>query len=131
MLRSTSQQKASVSQLIQSYRLNLNALSLMASFVAVFIVYNSMLISVQQRAKSLGILRCPDEHHAELRYDAEDQGVDQRIEIDPVHLAPAQQAVRGAMAGKAGHGGRRQMTFLRTLPSGALRPSAVQVPRFG
>ncbi len=57
-LRSTSQQAGALGQLIQSYRLNLNALSLMASFVAVFIVYNSMLISVQQRATSLGILRC-------------------------------------------------------------------------
>ncbi len=57
-LRSTSQQAGALGQLIQSYRLNLSALSLMASFVAVFIVYNSMLISVQQRATSLGILRC-------------------------------------------------------------------------
>jgi putative ABC transport system permease protein len=58
VLRSTQQQSQSLAQLIQSYRLNLGALSLMASFVAVFIVYNSMLISVQQRAASLGILRC-------------------------------------------------------------------------
>jgi putative ABC transport system permease protein len=58
VLRSTQQQSQSVAQLIQSYRLNLGALSLMASFVAVFIVYNSMLISVQQRTVSLGILRC-------------------------------------------------------------------------
>lgn len=58
VLRSTQQRAQSLAQLVQSYRLNLNALSLMASFVAVFIVYNSMLISVQQRATSLGILRC-------------------------------------------------------------------------
>lgn len=58
VLRSTRQQSASLNDLIGSYRLNLNALSLMASFVAIFIVYNSMLISVQQRAESLGILRC-------------------------------------------------------------------------
>jgi putative ABC transport system permease protein len=58
VLRSTRQRAQSLAQLIGSYRLNLSALSLMASFVAVFIVYNSMLISVQQRAKSLGILRC-------------------------------------------------------------------------
>jgi putative ABC transport system permease protein len=58
VLRSTQQRSASLEQLIQSYRLNLNALSLMASFVAVFIVYNSMLISVRQRGTSLGILRC-------------------------------------------------------------------------
>jgi putative ABC transport system permease protein len=58
VLRSTQQQSQSLAQLIGSYRLNLGALSLMASFVAVFIVYNAMLISVQQRAVSLGILRC-------------------------------------------------------------------------
>lgn len=58
VLRSTRQQSSSLGELIRSYRLNLNALSLMASFVAIFIVYNSMLISVQQRAESLGILRC-------------------------------------------------------------------------
>ncbi len=58
VLRSTQQSANALGQLIQSYELNLNALSLMASFVAVFIVYNSMLISVQQRATSLGILRC-------------------------------------------------------------------------
>lgn len=57
-LRSTRQQSASLEDLIGSYRLNLGALSLMASFVAVFIVYNSMLVSVQQRGKSLGVLRC-------------------------------------------------------------------------
>ncbi len=57
-LRSTSQQAATLSDLIGSYKLNLNALSLMASFVAVFIVYNSMLVSVKQRTTSLGILRC-------------------------------------------------------------------------
>ncbi len=58
VLRSTQQQASALGQLIQAYRLNLNALSLMAAFVAVFIVYNSMLVSVQQRATSLGVLRC-------------------------------------------------------------------------
>lgn len=58
VLRSTQQRAQSLEQLIGSYRMNLNALSLMASFVAVFIVYNAMLISVQQRSASLGILRC-------------------------------------------------------------------------
>ncbi len=57
-LRSTNQQSLSLADLIAAYRMNLNALSLMASFVAVFIVYNSMLVSVQQRVTSLGILRC-------------------------------------------------------------------------
>jgi putative ABC transport system permease protein len=58
VLRSTGQQSTSLENLTQSYRMNLGALSLMASFVAIFIVYNSMLVSVQQRTKSLGVLRC-------------------------------------------------------------------------
>lgn len=58
VLRSTQERKNSLAELIRSYRMNLAALSMMASFVAIFIVYNSMLISVQQHVTSLGILRC-------------------------------------------------------------------------
>ncbi len=58
VLRSTQQQSMSMTELIASYKLNLNSLSLMAAFVAVFIVYNAMLVSVRQRAPTLGILRC-------------------------------------------------------------------------
>ena len=57
-LRSVSDRADQLEQLIAAYRLNLNALSLMASFVAIFIVYNSMLVSVQQRIKTLAVLRC-------------------------------------------------------------------------
>jgi putative ABC transport system permease protein len=66
VLRSTQQQSTSLTELIASYKLNLNSLSLMASFVAVFIVYNSMLISVQQRVTTLGILRCLGGSRAQL-----------------------------------------------------------------
>lgn len=66
VLRSTRQQSTKLSELVRSYSLNLNALSLMASFVAVFIVYNSMLISVRQRAQSLGILRSLGGSRAQL-----------------------------------------------------------------
>ena len=58
VLRSTQQQKTDFAELIGAYRMNLSALSLMAAFVAIFIVYNSMLISVRQRLPALGILRC-------------------------------------------------------------------------
>jgi putative ABC transport system permease protein len=58
VLRSTQQQKTNFAELIGSYRMNLSALSMMAAFVAIFIVYNSMLISVRQRLPALGILRC-------------------------------------------------------------------------
>jgi putative ABC transport system permease protein len=56
-LVSTDDRSKSLSDLTSAYRLNLYALSLMASFVAIFIVYNAMLVSVQQRSLSLAILR--------------------------------------------------------------------------
>jgi len=57
-LRGTSQQSSSLADLVASYKLNLNSLSMMAAFVAIFIVYNSMLVSVRQRSTTLGILSC-------------------------------------------------------------------------
>jgi putative ABC transport system permease protein len=57
ILVSTDDRSKSLADLTAAYRLNLYALSLMASFVAIFIVYNAMLVSVQQRALSLAILR--------------------------------------------------------------------------
>jgi putative ABC transport system permease protein len=57
-LRTTDDRANQLAELIGAYQLNLFALSLMASFVAVFIVYNAMLLSVQQRLDSLAILRC-------------------------------------------------------------------------
>ena len=56
-LTSTDDRSKSLADLTGAYRLNLYALSLMASFVAIFIVYNAMLVSVQQRSLSLAILR--------------------------------------------------------------------------
>jgi putative ABC transport system permease protein len=57
VLTSTDDRSKSLADLTAAYRLNLYALSLMASFVAIFIVYNAMLVSVQQRSLSLAILR--------------------------------------------------------------------------
>ena len=45
-------------ELIAAYRLNLLSLSMMAAFVAVFIVYNASLVSVNRRRETLAILRC-------------------------------------------------------------------------
>ncbi len=56
-LVSTDDRSKSLATLTAAYRMNLNALSLMASFVAIFIVYNALLVSVQQRSTSLAILR--------------------------------------------------------------------------
>jgi len=45
-------------KLTASYKLNLEALSLMAAMVAVFVVYNTLLVSVAHRRTTLGIIRC-------------------------------------------------------------------------
>ena len=58
VLHSVSDRANQLEELIAAYKLNLDALSLMASFVAIFIVYNAMLVSVQQRVKTLAVLRC-------------------------------------------------------------------------
>jgi putative ABC transport system permease protein len=65
-LHSVSDRANQLEQLIAAYRLNLNALSLMASFVAIFIVYNAMLVSVQQRIRTLAVLRCLGSSRAQL-----------------------------------------------------------------
>ncbi|MEM0983696.1 MAG: FtsX-like permease family protein [Planctomycetota bacterium] len=57
-LRSTGEAAGRLEELIEAYRLNLLALSMMASFVAVFIVYNASLVSVNRRRETLAILRC-------------------------------------------------------------------------
>lgn len=47
-----------VDSMLQSFRLNLTALSLLAVFVGMFLIYNTVMFSVLQRRKDLGILRC-------------------------------------------------------------------------
>jgi len=47
-----------VDSMLRSFRLNLTALSLLAVFVGMFLIYNTMMFSVLQRHKQIGILRC-------------------------------------------------------------------------
>ncbi len=47
-----------VDDVLRSFRLNLTALSFLAVFVGMFLIYNTMLFTVIQRRKQLGILRC-------------------------------------------------------------------------
>ncbi|HYE79398.1 MAG TPA: FtsX-like permease family protein [bacterium] len=56
-LRRPSQRSGQVEQLIAAFRLNLQALSLLALFVGVFLIYNTMLFAVVQRRRSIGIVR--------------------------------------------------------------------------
>lgn len=47
-----------VNEMMRSYRLNLTALSFLAVFVGMFLIYNSMEFAVLHRRKQIGILRC-------------------------------------------------------------------------
>jgi len=58
VLRGVDDDARRLDALIASYRLNLLALSMMASFVAVFIVYNAVLLGVERRTATIAILRC-------------------------------------------------------------------------
>jgi putative ABC transport system permease protein len=44
--------------MLRSFRLNLTALSFLAVFVGMFLIYNTMMFSVIHRRKQIGILRC-------------------------------------------------------------------------
>ncbi|MCI0694163.1 ABC transporter permease [candidate division KSB1 bacterium] len=47
-----------VDDMLRSFRLNLTALSFLAVFVGMFLIYNTMMFSVIHRRKQIGILRC-------------------------------------------------------------------------
>lgn len=47
-----------VNDMLRSFRLNLMALSFLAVFVGMFLIYNTMMFAVMQRRKQIGILRC-------------------------------------------------------------------------
>lgn len=56
-IQSGLQRQASLADMLRAFRLNLQALSLMALFVGVFLVYNTAMFSVISRRKEAGILR--------------------------------------------------------------------------
>ncbi len=53
-----SEQADTVSQLTAAFQLNLTAFSLLALAVGMFLIYNTVMFSVVQRRRMLGILRC-------------------------------------------------------------------------
>jgi len=56
-LQSGRQRQATLSDMLQAFRLNLQALSLLALFVGIFLVYNTAMFTVVSRRKDAGILR--------------------------------------------------------------------------
>ncbi len=57
LLQSGQQRKETLKDMLRSFRLNLQALSLLALFVGIFLVYNTAMFTVVSRRKDAGILR--------------------------------------------------------------------------
>ena len=55
-IQSNQQRRATLSDMLQAFRLNLQALSLLALFVGVFLVYNTAMFAVVSRRRDAGIL---------------------------------------------------------------------------
>ena len=55
-IQSSQQRRATLSDLLRAFRLNLQALSLLALFVGVFLVYNTAMFAVVSRRRDAGIL---------------------------------------------------------------------------
>lgn len=56
-IQSAEQRRASLGEMLRAFRLNLQALSLLALFVGIFLVYNTAMFAVVTRRKDAGILR--------------------------------------------------------------------------
>jgi putative ABC transport system permease protein len=56
-LQSAKQHRETLSDMVRAFRLNLQALSLLALFVGIFLVYNTAMFAVVSRRKDAGILR--------------------------------------------------------------------------
>ncbi len=56
-IQSGQQRRATLSDMLRAFRLNLQALSLLALFVGVFLVYNTAMFAVVSRRRDAGILR--------------------------------------------------------------------------
>jgi putative ABC transport system permease protein len=56
-IQSTGERRETFSAMVGAFRLNLEAMSLMALFVAVFLIYNTTMFTVVSRRKDAGILR--------------------------------------------------------------------------
>jgi putative ABC transport system permease protein len=57
-LESPARRSRRVEDMLRSFRLNLTALSFLAVFVGLFLIYNTMMFAVIHRRKQIGILRC-------------------------------------------------------------------------
>lgn len=65
-IESNRQRKETMSALLHAFKLNLQALSLMALFVGVFLIYNTAMFAVVSRRKDAGILMSIGAHRHEI-----------------------------------------------------------------
>lgn len=65
-VESSSQRSGSLRTMLSAFRLNLEALSLLALFVGVFLIYNTAMFVVVSRRKDAGILRSLGAHRYEI-----------------------------------------------------------------
>jgi len=66
LIQSSGQRRASLENLLRAFRLNVEALSLLALFVGVFLIYNTATFAVVSRRKDAGILRALGARKAEI-----------------------------------------------------------------
>ena len=66
LIQSNSQRQSSLSNMFRAFRLNLEALSLLALFVGVFLIYNTATFAVVSRRKDAGVLRALGARRSEI-----------------------------------------------------------------
>jgi putative ABC transport system permease protein len=66
LIQSNTQRQSSLSNMFRAFRLNLEALSLLALFVGVFLIYNTATFAVVSRRKDAGVLRALGARKSEI-----------------------------------------------------------------
>ena len=65
-LRTSARQRETLAGMLRAFRLNLEALSLLALFVGIFLIYNTATFAVVSRKKDAGVLRCLGARRSEI-----------------------------------------------------------------
>ncbi len=68
IIQSGAQRKSSLNEMLRAFRLNLEALSLLALFVGVYLVYNTAMFAVVSRRRDAGILRALGAGRSEIAF---------------------------------------------------------------
>jgi putative ABC transport system permease protein len=68
IIQSGTQRRSSLNEMLRAFRLNLEALSLLALFVGVYLVYNTAMFAVVSRRRDAGILRALGAGRSEIAF---------------------------------------------------------------